>query len=170
MVNISLFPFHKRKDINTERCKVTQALLSPQLRLSCRTVTVTPGAALPAQHCSTTDSMFGVFIYRWPILLLLVLKACSLRHSAQPVSTSMRRVCGWWGQHHPGDCAGSSTYTQTWCGQRWGSWGAPGPLWYQPLFPEVCSQPGKTHPWQKHSTKGQSLLVFPPLLLFTSQN
>lgn len=62
MGNFPPFPFYKRKDINTERCGVTQALLSPQLRLSCTTVAGTPGAALPAGHCSTTDNVWVFYI------------------------------------------------------------------------------------------------------------
>lgn len=168
MVNISLFPIHKRKGINIERCKVTQALLCPQLRLSCRTVTLTPGAALPAGHCSTTDSMSGIFMYRWPILLFPVLKAFSLGHFAQLASTSMSSDCGWWGKHHPGNCTGC--YSQTWCGQGWGSaWGVPGPSVPTPVSRGL--QPAwKNSPLTKAQHKGPVSVGFPSLVLLTSHN
>lgn len=57
-------------------CKVTQALLSPQLRLSCRTVS----------HLGQHHRQQGwVFYIQVTHITILVLKTFSLRHFAQPV-------------------------------------------------------------------------------------
>lgn len=110
--------------------------------------------SLPAGHCSITDTMVGFLTYSWPISPLLVLKAFSLRHFAQPVSTSTSSVCGWWGQQHPGNCTGSSTYSQRWRGQGEGLAGEP----LNPSVPSSVSrglQPAwKNSPLTKAQHKG----------------
>lgn len=92
---------------------------------------------------------WGFFTYSCPMLPLLVLKTFSLRHFAQPVSTGMSSVCGWWGQHHAGNCTGSSTHSQRRHGQEWGSgWGAPEPLCTTLCFQRFAASVGNLTPDQ----------------------
>lgn len=151
---ISLFSIPKRKGINIERCKVTRTLLSPQ---SCRTVTLTPGAALPAGHCSTTDSRFGFFIYiqvaHMTIFSIKSLLSGALCTACEYKHEQSLRLMG------PTSAQGPAPADRCDVGRGQGLAGEP--FCTNPCLQSFAASLEKPNPWQKHGTKGQSLLVFP---------
>lgn len=160
MVNFPPFPFYKRKDINTERCRVTQTLLSPQLRLSC-----TPEAALPAGHCSTRDNIWGFYVQ---VPHIITSSSKSLLSGALCIACKYKHEhCLWlmgptspWQLHRVQHLCPDMMWAgmSVWLGSPWA-----------PLVPTPVSrglQPGwKNSPLTKAQHKGPASVGFPSTAL-----